>query len=457
MTESQWKLRIDARRAIKEGAGGIFRRQRDRLGEQVAFARAHSPYYREAYRDVPGRVRDSAVLPVTDKKGLMARFDDWATDREVTLAAVQAFVDDPALVGQRFLGRYLVGTTSGASGNRGLFVQDDRELNVQTVIAGRGYAASLRPGDYFRILAKGVRVAQLVATGGHYIGNAGFVRVTADSWWRRKVIRSMSVHRPLPELVAALQEFDPAMMVGYASMIKVLADEQADGRLRIHPVLVAPAGETMTSGDLERMASAFHAKVHTVYAATECTYLTYGCSHGWYHVNSDWAIAEPVDADYRPTPPGEWSHTVLITDLANRVQPILRYDIQDRVLFNPDPCPCGSPLPALRVQGRSGDTLTVPTATGEQRTLTPLAVATLFDRTPGIELFQVVQTKPDTLRVRLRATGAVDSDHVWRMVRAELTHLLVDDDLANVTVERAEEPPERAPGGKYRTVIPLPA
>ncbi|MFC9999813.1 phenylacetate--CoA ligase family protein [Nocardia sp. NPDC127526] len=455
MTESQWTLWLDARRAMKEGPEGIARRQRTRLAEHVASARAGSPYYREMYRDLPQRVEDSTLLPVTSKKKLMARFDDWCTDREVTLEKVRAFVDDPALVGQRFLGRYLVGTTSGASGNRGLFVQDDRELNVQNVIAGRGYAASLRPGDYLRLLTHGMRTAQLVATGGHYIGHAGFVRVTTDSWWRRKVIRSMSVHRPLPELVAALQELRPAMLVGYASTIKVLAGEQAAGRLRIDPVLVAPAGETMTSGDLEFMGSAFHAKVHTVYAATECTYLTYGCPHGWYHVNNDWAIAEPVDADYQPTPPGEWAHTVLITDLANRVQPILRYDIEDRVLLNPDPCRCGSPLPALRVEGRSGDTLTFPTESGEQRTLTPLAFGTLFDRTPGIELFQLAQIKPDTLRVRLQLTGDVAPEQVWRRVHDELTRLLTGNDLGNVVIEHGEEPPERAPGGKYRAVLPL--
>ena len=42
-------------------------------------------------------------------------------------------------------------------------------------------------------------------------------------------------------------------------------------------------------------------------------------------------ILEPVDRDYRPTPPGELSHTVLLTNLANAVQPIIRYDLGDSV------------------------------------------------------------------------------------------------------------------------------
>jgi phenylacetate-coenzyme A ligase PaaK-like adenylate-forming protein len=263
------------------------------------------------------------------------------------------------------------------------------------------------------------------------------------------------VHRPVAELVAALEEFRPAFIVGYASMIKVLAGEQAAGRLHVDPVLVVPAGETMTPGDLERMASAFHAKVRTIYSCTECTYLSYGCEHGWYHVNSDWAVLEPVDADHRPVPPGEPSHTVLLTNLANRVQPILRYDLGDSVLLRPDPCPCGSPLPAIRVQGRAADVLTFPNGHGEQVSLSPMLFGTLLDRAPGVEQFQLVQTAPATLRVRLRPAVGTDAERVWQAVRGEITHLLTEHEAGGITIERAEEPPQQAPSGKYRRVIPL--
>ncbi|HEV2784241.1 MAG TPA: hypothetical protein VGX25_33060 [Actinophytocola sp.] len=42
------------------------------------------------------------------------------------------------------------------------------------------------------------------------------------------------------------------------------------------------------------MATAFDTKIRTSYAATGCTYLSYGCAHGWHHVNTDWAVLEPV-------------------------------------------------------------------------------------------------------------------------------------------------------------------
>ena len=71
------------------------------------------------------------------------------------------------------------------------------------------------------------------------------------------------------------------------------------------------------------------------------------------HVSADWYIFEPVDRNYRLVLRGEPSHTVLMTNLANRVQPLIRYDQGDSVTLRPDACPCGSPLPAIRVVGRT--------------------------------------------------------------------------------------------------------
>lgn len=75
----------DTRKARRAGADAIAERQRDSLADLVALARARSPFYEELCRDLPARIDDVRLLPVTNKKQLMARFDDWATDRDVTL------------------------------------------------------------------------------------------------------------------------------------------------------------------------------------------------------------------------------------------------------------------------------------------------------------------------------------------------------------------------------------
>ncbi|GAA4233499.1 phenylacetate-coenzyme A ligase PaaK-like adenylate-forming protein [Streptosporangium album] len=455
MGEDIRQLRRDSRRAHELGPAAIQERQRANLAEMVTFARAASPYFRELYRDLPDRVDDPAMLPITTKQALMDRFDDWVTDREVTFEQVQTFVDDPGLVGERFLGKYMVAHTSGTTGVLGYFLLDDRNMAVNVAL-GSLTSSGMNLGVLMRILARRGRMAMICAPNGHGLSLALALRFQKRKLTGR-LLRIISIYRPLPELVAELNAYSPAMIMSSPSVLSLLAGQQEKGRLRIRPAVVFAAGETVTTEDVSRFGDAFDAGIAVTYSTTECGFLSYGCGHGWYHVNSDWAVLEPVDADYRPTPPGEPSHTVLLSNLANRVQPILRYDLGDSVVVRPDPCPCGDPRPAVRVQGRTADVLTFPGGRGEPVSIAPMAIGALVDHVPGggIEQFQIVQTTPTNLRVRLTAAADADADHVWKAVRAELTQLLTEHEAGDITLERADEPPQLSASGKFREVIPL--
>ena len=74
----------------------------------------------------------------------MARFDDWVTDRDVTLAARGALRRRPARVGQPFLDRYAVFSSSGTTGVPGLIVQDPDALAVYDAL-GAARLGALAP------------------------------------------------------------------------------------------------------------------------------------------------------------------------------------------------------------------------------------------------------------------------------------------------------------------------
>ena len=461
------RLLFDASRTYRGGPAAISTRQRARLLEMIAFARARSRVYADAYQDLPEQVADPRLLPVTSKATLMASFDDWITDPRITLAGVQEFVADPSRIGRTFPEEsnrpgergYAVATTSGTTGTRGIFLLDQHALTVASVLSARMFTSWLTPATVARLVRGRGRLALVTATGGHFASTAAAARLRA-SRMRRNRVRLFSVHTPLPELVAQLNAYQPTALAPYATTGALLATEQQAGRLRIRPGLVALAAEGLPAGEVQRITAAFDgAAVGTSYAATECPFLSYSCREGWLHVNADWVIVEPVDANRQPTATGQASHTVLITNLANRIQPILRYDLGDSVLARPDPCPCGNPLPAIRVEGRTADLLTFHTADGRTGgtavTLTPLTFTTRLDRLPGIALFQIVQTTPTELVVRLQPAPNAHLDAVWSQAHRELTELLTDNGLAHVGVRRAAEPPQPANGGKYRLVHPL--
>ena len=136
------------------------------------------------------------------------------------------------------------------------------------------------------------------------------------------------------------------------------------------------------------------------YGSSEAVGLTYECAAQRLHVNSDWYIVEPVDEHDHPVPLGQMSHDVLVTNLANRVQPIIRYRMGDRIAISPDACPCGSPFPPIRVIGRTDDILKFRTPQGDTIQILPLAIATVAEETPGVASCQLIQTEPQKLSVR---------------------------------------------------------
>ena len=450
--ESFLTLQRDARRARRDRRIAD-QQQRRRFAELVAFARSHSSFYRDLYRDLPDAIDDVRSVPFTSKRVLMERFDEWVTDPAIRLADLRRFVDDAEEIGKPFRAKYTISTTSGTTGTKGIFVLDDHTMTVTNVVMLRVIRDWLDFGDIVKIAVRGGRIAIVMASGGHFASAVAAARMRATRRGRKR-IGAFSVQMPIPELVTALDAFRPAVLAPYASMASILATEQEAGRLHISPVLLALSAEGLPAEEYTRIAKVFGAKVGNTYAATECTFLSHGCSHGWLHVNSDWVMVEPVDDQHRPVAPGVQSHTVLISNLANRVQPVIRYDLGDSVLERPDACPCGNPLPAIRVQGRAADVLTFDGPQGENVSIAPLAFGTTLDRIPGIEQFQIVQAEPMQLIVRLRPRDEVDVAHVSPQARAAIAELLVSRGLDRVTVSVAEEPPAQGTGGKFRQVVP---
>jgi phenylacetate-CoA ligase len=445
----------DAWKAAQEGEQGIARRQHERLRALVSYARTHSSYFADVYRDVPEPCTDVRHLPVVTKAELMHHFDDWVTDPAVTKQQVEAFIADPALIGHDYLDRYVVCTTSGSTGVPAILVHDHDALVVYNVL---GYIRSLPVflsslRNLGALLRGKARLAAIFVTGGHFLGNTMFARRIREMPWRAKTQRIFSALTPLPELVGELNAFQPVMVGGYPSALQVLAKEQAAGKLHIHPVLMNAAGETLTDAVRQQIAATFRCRVGNYYGSSEAVGLTYECKRHQLHVNSDWYILEPVDEHDQPVPSGQLSHAVLVTNLANRVQPILRYKMGDRVTISPDTCPCGSPFPVIDVIGRTDEILSFPVPQGGMVQILPLAIVTVAEETPGVYSCQIIQTEPLKLLVRLAVKETGEEQSVFEALRARLVTYLAAQGITNVTIEKAPEAPQlNLRSGKFRQV-----
>lgn len=447
----------DALKAGRKPREAIASRRAERLAALAAFARERSAFYRSIY----GNLRADAALeelPPVAKHDLMARFDEWTTDPEVTRDQVGAFIADPSRIGRLFLDRYLVFATSGTTGRPAVFLHDRGAAAVSLALFAARRLPGLAPGvDAGRFLAGGGRTATIIVTGGHFTSSVIDALARARLGRLSRLNRTFSLMTPLPELVAALDAFRPAVVGSYPTVLSVLAEERQAGRLRIRPALVLTGAERLTLEARRRIAAAFGCPVRDTYAASEFMGIAFDCRFGRLHVNADWLILEPVDAAFRPVPPGTPSHTTLLTNLANRVQPLIRYDLGDSVTELPDPCPCGSPLPAVRVAGRRDEILYVESESGAREPLLPMVLATIIEEAAGVRSYQVIQRGPARLCLRVEEVPGYSRSAVCDEVVRRLVHHLAARGLSWVAVEMTDERPRREPaGGKLRQVFAEP-
>lgn len=449
----QWNAGVLAAQALwTRGLGpeAVAAAARQRWATLTRHARTHSPFYRRRWRHLPAGEVAPADVPVVTKAELMASFDDWCTDRAIAWRDVAAFLAARAHIGERFLGRYLVWTSSGTRGQPGVFVQDDAALAaydalVSVQLGGAAFAGC----DWSTAAAQGGRAALVAADGGHFASIASWRRVAHGKPWL--AMKSFAVTLPIGEIVAGLNAYQPAFVAGYPTVLALLAAEQQAGRLAIRPAGLWAGGEVLSPATRAAIERAFGCPLVNEYGASECLTIGYGCSAGWLHVNADWVLLEPVDAEYRPTPPGELSHTVLVTNLANAVQPVIRYDLGDRVRVAPTRCACGDPLPAVQVEGRSDDVLALTAHDGSLVQLPPLALATVVETEARLTWFQIVQRGRDRLALRL-APG--DRARAGARAVSALRAYLARQGLPGVRVTLAREGPEVNPrDGKLRQVV----
>lgn len=432
---------IDIGYAAIEPPPALERRRQRRLQALLQAAR-HSPLYaRRISRGSQEPTRLADLAPVR-KADLMGAFDDWTTDRDIRLDDLRRFADDPARIGEAYLGRYVVWESSGSSGQPGLFVQDAASMAVYDALetlrrpSAHALRRALDPWTLFE------RTAFVGATNGHFASTVSIARLRRLNPALRASIREVSFLQPLDDIRAELLAIDPTTIATYPSAAVLLAGEHVAGRLPVHPREIWTGGESLTPGMRRFVAQAFGCSVIDSYGASEFLTIAGECNHGHLHLNSDWVILEPVDERGRPVPPDEPSATVWLTNLANHVQPLIRYDLGDRIIVRSEACQCGSPLPVIEVQGRCDDTLWLAAAGGRRVPVLPLALATVLETDADLFDFQLRQKGPRALELATALHGDAATQALHRG-RLALQRFLARQGAAEVAISIR-------PGAVYR-------
>lgn len=332
-------------------------------------------------------------------------------------------------------------STSGSTGEPLYFFTDERSLDCRkaSVVRNQRWAGIERGDREMRLWGSPLDAAK-----------SGQLRGRVHAWLTRSSLLSaydMS-REQLHRYLDAIEAYRPRLIVSYPSVLEELAVAARRERRRFRGLrALILSAETLYPEQRQLFEQVFRAEVFNRYGSREVGDIAQECAaHDGLHVNADRLLVEIVRDDGSPCGPEE-SGEVLVTDLENYGMPLIRYAIGDRASFERhELCACGRRLPRLaQVEGRSLDIVRFPNGTNVGGTYWTI----LLRARPGIEKFQVLQTRREAVTIRYVALRALEAAHARSIEHDVLQragpHFRVD-------FERVEDIPRNA-SGKRRLVV----
>jgi phenylacetate-CoA ligase len=420
-------------------AAELARLRRQRLERLLDHAREHSAFWRER---IPAGASSLDRVPPLDKPEMMARYDELVTDPGLRRDALLDWVESRRR-DEFYDGRYRVMTTSGSSGRKGLFVYDRAGW---AAIGAQWLRASSWMGMTPAVPRR--RLAMLSGAAITHMSTQGAASLKVGV---HRVL-GLSVTAPIEQQVDALNRFQPQFVNAYPSAALRLAEEQEAGRLRLSLIAMSTSSELRTRAMTERLEAAFGVRPFDLYATTEGLFGAECERHEGIHLFDDANVVENVDEDGRPVPPGTPGARLLVTNLHNFVQPIIRLAVADVMTIHPEPCPCGRALArAAAIDGRRDDVLALPARGGGTVAVLPSQFS-VVTRDRGVREFQIRQ-EPGGVRILVVPCGDADPELESRLRGAVAQALGEAGADARVEVECCRELARRA--GKLQVVVGL--
>jgi phenylacetate-CoA ligase len=418
--------------------------QRRRLADLIGHAVTLSPYYRQ----VLGSAAVSAPLkslPTLPKATMMQRFNDIVTDRSLRLADLREHLAGPtATAAYR---DHVVVSTSGSTGEPALFVYSPAEM--AEAVAGLMRA----------MMVVGIAPdARLVGIGAPTQVSLSHHLLRGVAAGRASDAPRVSVQTPIADLVHELNAYQPDVVATVAGLAALLAEEQLAGRLHIALCAIICTSEVLAPDMRERIHAAWGVHPDELYSSTEAGVMASSSpSRVGLHIWEDQVILEVVDETGHPAPPGTPGHKVLLTNLLNRVQPLIRYEISDAVTLAGGVDPTGWPFRRIAaIDGRSDDVLMLSTPDGTKVPVHAMQLRAPFVDFPDVVQYQIVQDHSGlTVSVVLRPGANPGLEYLLRQALAGrlITAGVLPPPIAVIRVVRID--PDSGPLRKYAVVKSL--
>lgn len=385
--------------------------QATRLQRHLRWVARWSPFYRAWFgAEKHGPVGELSSWPRTGKQQVTRHLDEWLTS-QVELAAARETAHragETRDFTHSLPGNITVGLSSGTTGPAAMFFVSARE---RAAWAGLALARTLREPS----LRRPERIAFFLRANSPLYETLGSQTVS---------FAFFDLQQPVETGLEKLAQTDPTVIIAPPNVLRLLAGARIAGRLQVSPRQIISVAEVLESDDRTAVENAFALRVDEVYQASE-GFLAATCPAGSLHWNED---VVKVEADVL----GGGRYHPILTDFRRRLQPVIRYRLNDVVVdeaANAPPCGCGSVFRRIRrIEGRQDDSLRLPCLRGtEVGTLFPdfVRLAVSAAAAGRLEDFRVRQVDLGTVGVSLRPEPSSTTENVAFLRRLE--HALAAD------------------------------
>lgn len=423
----------------------IRRIQEQKLRKMLAFAYEHSAYYRRAFEQagISSETIGSAPLsdfPTLDKAALLEHFDELITVADLNQEEIRRFDAQEKADRKPFKGKYHVVHSSGSTGKPGYFVYDTPAWNSMLLGIIRGALWNMSMPQILKLLARGPHIAYIAATDGRY-GGAMAVGDGIEGVHASQI--HLDIKTPLAQWIRQIREFQPNIVIGYPSAIKILAELAQRGEVELNVLRVISCGEPLGGSLRQYLEGIFHTRVVNFYGASESLALGVETdrSEGMI-LFDDMNVIEARDGG------------IYLTCLYNFAQPLIRYRISDHLtLQEPDG---GSRYPftrAVGLLGRNEDLLWFTDKDGSREFLHPLAIEGFCIE--GLMDYQFRQTGRDAFEMLAETAETASREEIRMEMQRQMNGILAEKNLSYVRfdIRFADEIRPDPQTGKKRLIV----
>lgn len=396
-----------------------------RLKTLLANAGQHVPYYRDLFARIgfdPAAVTSTADLqrlPFVDKPVIRANTEALKSDQAQGLA--------------RF-------NTGGSSGEPLIFFIGNERVSHDV-------AAKWRATRWWDV---DIGDPEIVLWGSPIeLTSQDRVRQYRDALMRTKLLPAFEMSpEKVASFIAEIQAMRPKMLFGYPSAFAHIARQAQEHNIRLDNLGIKVAfvtSERLYDHQRELIQKVFGCPVANGYGGRDAGFIAHQCPACGMHLTYEDIIVEIVDGEGLVLPPGE-SGEIVVTHLATKDFPFIRYRTGDIGVLDDQPCSCGRTLPLLKsIQGRSTDFLVAYNGT----VMHGLSLIYLVRDLPGVKQFKVIQESLELIRILLVTDHAFCMTCIPGIMAGAKKRL---GEAVEINIELVESiPPEKS--GKYRYVV----